>query len=68
MCPTFVVGPEIKAGKLVPLLEGFSDFDLNIFAVYNNARNLAPKVRAFVDYMVEEFREQATWDNFQSDY
>lgn len=54
-CPAYVVAPDIERGTLVPLLTDFNALDLSIYAVYDSNRNLAPKVRAFVDFLAAAF-------------
>lgn len=61
MQPTFIVGDALRGGGLVPLLPGWPARDLHAHAVYPAARNLSPKVRAFVDFLVERFGP-APWD------
>jgi len=62
--PTFLVGEDIAAGALVPLLSGFSTSNRSVYAVYPPNRNLAPKVRAFVDFLAERFSPGPRWDEF----
>ena len=46
----------IRDGKLVPLLGDFSaDEPVGIHAVYPHRRHLAPKVPAFVNFLIEKF-------------
>ena len=46
----------IRDGTLVPLLEGYSaDEPVPIHAVYPHRRHLAPKVPAFVNFLIEKF-------------
>ena len=60
---TFVVGPDIDAGRLIPVLQEYEpEADANIYAVYPTARHLSPKVRVFVDTMVETFAPVPPWD------
>jgi len=50
------VATAIKSGDLVSLLEEFSaEEPVPIHAVYPHRRHLAPKVSAFVDFIVEKF-------------
>jgi DNA-binding transcriptional LysR family regulator len=50
------VAQAVRSGELVPLLEPFSaDEPVPIHAVYPNRRHLAPRVAAFVDYLIEKF-------------
>lgn len=51
---TYLLFDEIKAGKLIKLLpEWETDLELPIYAVYPRRKYLAPKVRDFIDFMVE---------------
>lgn len=60
---TFVVGDDIKAGRLVPVLQDFElSGDPGIFAVWPHNRNLSAKVRAFVDTIVEAFTPLPPWE------
>ena len=60
--PTFVVGNDIKQGRLVPLLTSYQTLQLSIYAVYPQRRHLSPKVRAFVDFMLERIGDTPDWD------
>ncbi|MEW9804438.1 LysR family transcriptional regulator [Mesorhizobium marinum] len=54
--PDFIAEPEIKAGRLVPMLDQFMPKGGGIFAVYPHRRYLPAKVRALVDYLVHWFK------------
>ncbi len=54
---TFVVGPDIRAGRVVELLPGYRSEPVSIYALYPERRHLSPKVRAFVDFMAERMAE-----------
>lgn len=58
--PEFFVSPHIRSGELVEVLEGVVDRKVGFYIVYPEARFLAPKTRAFIDYTAAYFREQAT--------
>lgn len=50
--------PAIRSGRLVPLLEDYqAQDDSAISAVFLPERQLVPRIRAFVDYLVETFRQ-----------
>jgi DNA-binding transcriptional LysR family regulator len=50
----FHVQPDIEAGTLVSVLEGFNAGDLeHIHAVYPGHAHLAGRIRAFIDFLVE---------------
>jgi len=55
----FFIDGLIARGQLVPVLEKFKPAAQPIWLVYPQARHLSPKVRAFVDFMVERFKSRA---------
>jgi DNA-binding transcriptional LysR family regulator len=61
--PTFIVGADLREGALVAALERFLPQDLAMSAVYPHSRHLSPKVRAFVDFLVERFGKRPYWDS-----
>lgn len=51
-----VVADAIRAGALVPILADWHHVEpVPLFATYPSGRNLSPKVRAMVDFLVAEF-------------
>ena len=60
--PTFFVGPDIRAKRLIPVLERFISQDSALYAVYPHARHLSPKVRAFLDFLAKTFPSSPKWD------
>jgi len=61
--PTFIVADALRAGRLVPLLAGWDDAEPSqLHVVYQDRRNLAPKVRAFVDFLAERLGDPPPWD------
>lgn len=60
--PTFVVGDDIRAGRLRALLPDYGTLELSIFLVYPQRRYLSPKVRAFADFMAERISDTPYWD------
>jgi len=53
--PAFIVGPEVRAGRLVPLLQEFVPPPVPIFALYPSRKHLSAKVRRFVEFLLERF-------------
>ena len=53
--PDFIAGPDIRAGRLVPILLAFQLPPSTIQLVYPSRRHLSAKVRAFVDFLRERF-------------
>ncbi|AUN30689.1 LysR family transcriptional regulator [Niveispirillum cyanobacteriorum] len=60
--PTFLVGDDLRAGRLVPLLPGYRSPDIDILALYPSRRHLSAKVRVMVDFLAEAFQGTPPWD------
>lgn len=61
--PTFIVGPDIAAGRLVPLLSDYQIPQKALYALFPKREYLPAKVRVFIDYVVACFgEEQPYWD------
>lgn len=59
----FVVSPDMKAGRLVPVLQDYEVTNkVNIYAVYPHSKHLSPKVRAFIDLLTETFTPITPWE------
>jgi DNA-binding transcriptional LysR family regulator len=56
--PDFIAAPEIEAGRLTTLFDDRMPTDAGIFAVYPHRRYLPAKVRVFVDFLVQWFRDE----------
>lgn len=57
---TEVVGEDIEAGRLVPLmLDVLPPRELPIYAVYASRRHVSAKVRSFVDFLADRFAGQS---------
>ncbi|HZM35661.1 MAG TPA: LysR family transcriptional regulator [Burkholderiales bacterium] len=61
---SYLVGPDIKAGRLVRLLAPYEPKQLSVYAVFPQRRYLAPKVRVFIDAMLERMAPEPVWDDF----
>ena len=59
--PDFIVAPEVRAGRLVPLLPGYAPPAIDIYAAYPSRRHLSAKVRAFVEFLAARFASGAEW-------
>jgi len=58
--PDFIVGPDVRAGRLIPILRAFQPPPSTIQLVYPSRRHLSAKVRAFADFLRERF-DKAEW-------
>jgi len=59
--PAFIVGPDVRAGRLVPLLQDFMPPPVPIYAVYPSRKHLSAKVRRFVEFLIERFAAGQDW-------
>jgi DNA-binding transcriptional LysR family regulator len=60
---TWVAADELRSGALVPALPGFPLISTqSLSALYPSSRELAPKVRAFIDWMVDRIGPEPYWD------
>ena len=53
--PDFQVGPEVRAGRLVPILRGVEVAPATIYVGDPSRRHLSAKVRAVTDFLSERF-------------
>lgn len=60
--PTFIVGADLRAGTLRPVLEDYALPEMGIHAVYPPGRHLAAKVRSLIDFLAARFGETPEWD------
>ena len=54
--PEFMVGEDIREGRLVPLLTDYHLPEIDVSAVYPSRRHVSAKVRVMVDFLVDAFR------------
>ncbi|MGL4448020.1 MAG: LysR family transcriptional regulator [Shewanella sp.] len=61
--PTWLIGEELKSGKLVPILDDYrvstSLEQQSICALYLETDNLAAKVRVVIDFLAEKFSSKS---------
>jgi DNA-binding transcriptional LysR family regulator len=64
MLPTFLVGPDIEAGRLQIVLPAAHPRALGVYALYAPNRYLAAKTRVLIDFLVTRFGDTPEWDRF----
>lgn len=52
--PAFNLGDELKTGKLVTLFDDYPAPDIGIYLVYASRKHMSAKVRAFINFIMEE--------------
>ena len=60
--PTFIVGHQLRRGRLEVVLPDHPLPEQGIHAVYPHGRNLSPKVRVFVDFLADYLGPEPYWD------
>lgn len=60
--PSFLVGEDLAAGRLVELMPEFRSLELGIYAVYPTRKHVSQKVRVLIDFLADAFKEpRNTW-------
>lgn len=64
LVPAWLVGFEIRKRRLVEVLSKYQVVpkDTPLYALYPHQRHLPPKVRVFIDFLVERFAGETKWD------
>jgi DNA-binding transcriptional LysR family regulator len=60
--PTFLVGEDLRAGRLQRVLPDYHMQDMDVLAVYPSRRHLSAKVRVMIDFLVQELAD-TPWDS-----
>jgi len=60
--PTFLAYEALRAKTLVRILKDWQPDELTVYAVYPTRQFLPPKVRSFIDFLVEHFGPEPYWD------
>ena len=55
LIPHSYVESDLKAGRLQSALEDWNTVETTLYAVYPARQHLAPKIRAFLDFLIDEF-------------
>jgi DNA-binding transcriptional LysR family regulator len=55
--PSFVIGQDVRAGRLVEVMPGYHMPPVDILAIYASRRHLSAKVRVMVDFLVDALQD-----------
>ncbi|MET2826449.1 LysR family transcriptional regulator [Mesorhizobium shangrilense] len=58
--PRYRVVSELASGALVEVLADFPPSPLPVHVLYSHTRQLSPRLRVFIDWMAEQFRERTS--------
>jgi len=53
--PSFLVGEDLAAGRLLEILPEYRSLALGVHALYPSRRHVAPRIRLLIDFLVEAF-------------
>jgi len=67
LLPTYMVGQDIRKGRLQTVLNDHVPSPLQIHAVYPHRKHLSAKVRTFVDFLHERFHPKPYWEEWSKD-
>ena len=56
IAPTYMVADAIKEGRLKTVLDDYTSATPGLYAVYPYSKLVSTKVRAFVDFLVDEWK------------
>jgi DNA-binding transcriptional LysR family regulator len=62
--PMYMIGLDIKAGRLRAVLEEYAAPARPIYAIYLHRRHLSAKVRTFVDFLAKRFQPVPYWEQW----
>lgn len=60
--PSFLIGADLRAGRLVQLLPDYGLPDIDVLALFPSRRHLSAKVRVMIDFLADAFKETPPWD------
>ncbi|MBF0369702.1 MAG: LysR family transcriptional regulator [Magnetococcales bacterium] len=60
--PTFIIGQDLKAGRLLPILTRYRLPEMGIHALYPHQRHLSARVRALIDYLGSRWKAHPDWE------
>lgn len=63
MLPGYMMTQDVNEGRLTEFLYEYCPKNIGIYAVYPYTRHVSPKVRAFIDFLVERYSYEQYWRN-----
>lgn len=62
LLPTFIAGPDLQLGRLSTVLAEYHAPEIALYAVYPPARQVPAKIRLLIDFLLERFGDEPSWD------
>ena len=57
LLPLWLISEDLEAGRVEQIMPAYHAPDSAIYAVYPHSRHLSPKVRSFVDFLVDKIKD-----------
>lgn len=54
--PSFLIGDDLRSGKLIEVLPEYRSIELGIYAIYPSRKQLPAKVRLMIDFLIDAFQ------------
>jgi DNA-binding transcriptional LysR family regulator len=64
-CPTYTVGDDLDAGRLVPILTQYLVPEFSAYAVHAQGQHVPAKLRGFIDLLAARFGPNPSWDRWR---
>ncbi|MEM8564591.1 MAG: LysR substrate-binding domain-containing protein [Pseudomonadota bacterium] len=70
LSPDWILGPSIARGELVELLPKYAPYTTasTLYAVHPYQRFIPPKVRVFIEFLIERFGQNYDWSIDPAEY
>ncbi len=62
--PSYMLGLDIKSGRLTTVLDEFEPPARAIHAIYPHRQHLSAKIRTFVDFLYERYQPEPYWERW----
>lgn len=62
LLPTFIVGDDLRLGRLRTVLKDYQTPNIALSTLYPRHRHLSAKTRLFVEFLAERFDDRPYWD------
>jgi DNA-binding transcriptional LysR family regulator len=64
-CPTYAVGEDLEAGRLVPILTEYLIPEFSAYAVHAQGQHVPAKLRGFIDLLAARLGPNPSWDRWR---
>jgi DNA-binding transcriptional LysR family regulator len=62
LTPTFVIGDELRTGRVQRIMPRYQPASYDLHVIFPGSRHRAPKVRAFVEFIISRLADPPPWE------